>query len=287
MAKAKKNGRLTSHGYIRVRAPGHPVTQGDGGAYEHRVVLYDAIGPGEHPCRWCGTPVTWGVELQADHVDGNRANNIRENLVQSCPGCNTRRNTRWAKRQTHCRRANHKLTPENTYIVPTTGARQCRTCGNARKAEHARRRRAGIVRPEAVPRPPRLCRVCGSDKAEAGTAGWYCEPCAQDPMRGARKVPEICDKGHRLDGDNLTYVRASKASNRLRWRCVLCTREKSYAAYLRRRDAGRNDQTEASLAGHGSHRVPLPRSSGDDPKVGMPRPVASIRNSENATVVPG
>lgn len=69
------------------------------------MVLFDAIGPGEHPCHWCGWPVSWDVvyragsdvlaerweALIADHLDGDRANNDPANLVPSCPYDNSNR----------------------------------------------------------------------------------------------------------------------------------------------------------------------------------------------------
>lgn len=36
--------------------------------------------------------------------------------------------------QTHCKHG-HEFTPENTYIIPTTGSRQCRTCARAGQTE--------------------------------------------------------------------------------------------------------------------------------------------------------
>lgn len=39
----------------------HPLVTNDRGQItEHRVVLYDAIGPGPHPCHWCGKLLDWG-----------------------------------------------------------------------------------------------------------------------------------------------------------------------------------------------------------------------------------
>lgn len=67
-------------------------------AYEHRVVLYDAIGPGWHDCHHCGTAVSWDRTfprhldaLVVDHLDDDKANNELSNLVPSCQPCNTKR----------------------------------------------------------------------------------------------------------------------------------------------------------------------------------------------------
>lgn len=88
--------RITVDGYVNVRASGHPLARRTGYTYEHRVVLYDAIGPGEHPCHWCKSPVRWEVrrgpeKLVVDHIDGDKQRNDRENLAPSCHACNSRR----------------------------------------------------------------------------------------------------------------------------------------------------------------------------------------------------
>jgi hypothetical protein len=101
-------GSVTSHGYHVIRRQ-----------YVHRTVLLGKIGPGSHPCHWCGTAVTWGVDLEADHVDYDRLNNDPVNLVPSCHGCNTRRaqdrvtsEQRSAYLPRGCRHPRAKLTEE-------------------------------------------------------------------------------------------------------------------------------------------------------------------------------
>lgn len=84
-------GSIRDNGYRVVRAPGHPLAGRDGAALEHRLVLYAKIGPGSHPCHWCGTAVSWMVDLTADHLDWDRLNNVAENLVPSCQSCNSGR----------------------------------------------------------------------------------------------------------------------------------------------------------------------------------------------------
>lgn len=79
------------YGYRILYLPDHPLAHRDGNVQEHRVVLYDAVGPGAHPCHWCGRSVTWGGDLQVDHVDGHKLNNARENLAPSCSRCNSNR----------------------------------------------------------------------------------------------------------------------------------------------------------------------------------------------------
>lgn len=88
-------GSINMYGYRVIKAPGHPRATAQGKALEHRVVLYDAIGPGPHPCHWCGVTLPWagGAShgINVDHLDDDRLNNARENLVPSCLDCNTKR----------------------------------------------------------------------------------------------------------------------------------------------------------------------------------------------------
>lgn len=82
--------------YRTIAAKGHPLAHANGRAYEHRVVLYDLIGPGVHECHWCGDPVEWlpkGTpgELQPDHLNNDGGDNRPENLVPSCRSCNAGR----------------------------------------------------------------------------------------------------------------------------------------------------------------------------------------------------
>lgn len=81
-----------------VRAPGHPVAPPSGITYAARIVLYNRIGPGSHPCHWCGRAVTWrpggGLKADAlivDHLDFDPANDDVENLAPSCNICNRHR----------------------------------------------------------------------------------------------------------------------------------------------------------------------------------------------------
>jgi hypothetical protein len=79
--------------YRRVAANGHPLSGADGRAYAHRIALYSTIGPGEHPCHWCGKAVTWDRSvgesaLVADHLNNDTSDNSTGNLVPSCARCN-------------------------------------------------------------------------------------------------------------------------------------------------------------------------------------------------------
>lgn len=85
--------------YTKLYSPGHPLADERGAIGEHRAVLFAKLGPGRHPCHWCGTIVEWRPvgaaleqgSLRADHLDGDRRNNDPANLVPSCNGCNVRR----------------------------------------------------------------------------------------------------------------------------------------------------------------------------------------------------
>lgn len=95
-----------SSGYWHIKRPEHPLAHSSGWLREHRAVLFDAIGPGEHPCHWCHTTVSWDksyprsmVGLVVDHVDENPGNNDPSNLVPSCAPCNLARSSRWKKRR--------------------------------------------------------------------------------------------------------------------------------------------------------------------------------------------
>lgn len=94
----KNHDNFSSAYRIKAFQHDHPLSYVGGQVAEHRRVLFDSIGPGSHPCHWCGIQVTWQVKqynrignLIVDHVDGDRWNNRLGNLVPSCGRCNTRR----------------------------------------------------------------------------------------------------------------------------------------------------------------------------------------------------
>lgn len=92
MATGTRTVDLTT-GYVRVKQPDHPLAV-DGWVREHVLVLYASIGPGTHPCRHCGQPVTWGSTLEVDHLDRDRGHNLIGNLAPCCRRCNNRRRRR-------------------------------------------------------------------------------------------------------------------------------------------------------------------------------------------------
>lgn len=84
---------VTSNGYIKLSAQrDHPLAESQGHLYEHRAVLYDHIGPGQHQCFWCAVEVEWeDGSLVVDHLDWIKTNNDPPNLKPSCTPCNVRR----------------------------------------------------------------------------------------------------------------------------------------------------------------------------------------------------
>lgn len=80
---------LHSGGYLKTWAPDHPLAT-DGRVLEHRLVLYDILGPSAQECFWCGVLCEW-KELVVDHLNECKVDNRPENLVPSCNRCNRAR----------------------------------------------------------------------------------------------------------------------------------------------------------------------------------------------------
>jgi hypothetical protein len=115
--------------------PSHPLAPPSGTVAECRLVLYDKIGPGTHPCHWCSAPLEWlpgaGLAdgaLLADHLDWDIHNNSPENLVPSCNHCNAHRTRKGDRR---------RIEPDELVIVAPNGTRhraverECENCGNS------------------------------------------------------------------------------------------------------------------------------------------------------------
>ncbi len=126
LGRTKSLDSITSR--RRKYCPGHPLADDAGYAPQHRMILYDAIGGGTHPCHWCGKPVTWvkhvgpiSGSLVVDHVDNDWRNNSRHNLVPSCQPCNGNRT--------------HRVRDDEVFIIRKNGtrlrgvARECLHCG--------------------------------------------------------------------------------------------------------------------------------------------------------------
>jgi hypothetical protein len=100
VTKTARAARVTASKGRRYTAkydPSHPLANANGKVYRHRAALYDLIGPGSHACHWCGMTVRWDRTrgdadcLNVDHLNGLGDDNRPENLVPSCPACNTGR----------------------------------------------------------------------------------------------------------------------------------------------------------------------------------------------------
>jgi hypothetical protein len=110
----------------------HPLYKGEVVA-EHRIVLYNSIGPGPHECHWgCGKVLEWGGRegIQADHLNRDKLDNRPENLVPSCLVCNWQRNNRTLNKEAaqdirdmHSRGMTQKSIAEFYGVNPSTVSR--------------------------------------------------------------------------------------------------------------------------------------------------------------------
>jgi hypothetical protein len=113
--------------------PDHPLASPSGNVRTHRVILFEHIGPGPHPCHWCGAVLHWmpgqttvSGALLVDHVDGNKRNNAPDNLVPTCHRCNVWRNPP---------SRNHGVPDDELFLVQPDGRRYravkvtCEWCG--------------------------------------------------------------------------------------------------------------------------------------------------------------
>lgn len=107
----------------------HPLSNGHCKIQVHRLVLWEKIGPGAHPCSYCGITVRWmpGAgprrgALVADHVDRDPTNNDPANIVASCQPCNMRNSARMVADNEP-----HRVTTKGTRRRCIS--RSCRHCG--------------------------------------------------------------------------------------------------------------------------------------------------------------
>lgn len=122
--------RYHSAGYVLVYAPDHPIrTETQLHVYQHRVVLYDAMGPGPHSCHWCGKSLDW-PSIEVDHLNTKRNDNRLCNLVVSCSACNA---ARAGKKAQITKRERNELTLNGkTQTIPEWAAELQLNPGNLR-----------------------------------------------------------------------------------------------------------------------------------------------------------
>lgn len=141
---------MTRNGYVTVHAPGHPLARKNGYMMEHRKVLFDAIGGGEHPCRWCGDGVTWEATwadgskryLMVDHIDGDRQNNSIDNLAVACNDCNSVRTAPMEPVDDDDLEPKPKRTPVYDFLPGESEDDRRRRLNRERQQRHRDRKRA-------------------------------------------------------------------------------------------------------------------------------------------------
>lgn len=113
--------------------------------------------------------------MQACHRDDDPDNNSLDNLYWGTPKQNARDKIRnggcWKSNITHCPQG-HEYSEENTYRIPSTGHRLCRTCIKAKNKGNANKDRTHC--PQGHPydeentihaKGRRQCRECGRARA--------------------------------------------------------------------------------------------------------------------------
>lgn len=69
---------------------GHLLANKNGVVRKSRYVLFKKLEGNPGDCNWCQIKLSWKT-LCADHLDSNIMNDVPENLVGSCRGCNANR----------------------------------------------------------------------------------------------------------------------------------------------------------------------------------------------------
>jgi hypothetical protein len=72
--------------------PKHPLAPPGGTLPRGRVVLYEKLGPGAHPCTFCGKVLSWVGKplLNVCHLDLDKDNDAPGNLAAACRSCSVR-----------------------------------------------------------------------------------------------------------------------------------------------------------------------------------------------------
>lgn len=68
LANRKDKGPDRRPRRLMAMRPGHPLAGSRGLVLKYRMIVYDAIGPGPHPCRWCGRLLEWRYGLVPDAI---------------------------------------------------------------------------------------------------------------------------------------------------------------------------------------------------------------------------
>lgn len=271
---------------------GHPLAWGRGVVVsQHRAVLWDKIGPGEHSCHWCGCRLVWaptklplpsGISrLIVDHLDNDRQNNDPANLVPACSACNTLRSTPNAGRR------------RKPYVFST-------------------KRSDPYAEPKALPSEMGPYRVVLSEASErvAGGYRWlyvlscghsvarrgngrtlcHCEKCSSGEAidlsllrAAARSLREDRDAGRSFDAGRLKAIEREIARYEGRWPVKESKPRRPYAKQ-RPRPAPRERPaiTWARFAGMVARRAP-----GQDPLNASPRVVVAFLRERQADGVRG
>lgn len=129
-----KPRRETTKGYRKRKLPHHPLAPPTGIISVSRLVLFDKLGGGSHPCAWCGRQVKWRAgdssgrrpdDLMVDHLDWNIHNNSPDNLVPTCSVCNSHRTRERDRRLISDDELTMMVNGERTRAVQQV----CKTCG--------------------------------------------------------------------------------------------------------------------------------------------------------------
>ena len=110
--KYRIRSKPDASGYVKVKAPDHPIATKNGWLSLHRAIMYDHMGEGQHKCHWCGAVIVWVNRdpakqfqlIQVDHLNSIASDNRLINLVLSCKRCNTGRSSGYYGHEAQIRR---------------------------------------------------------------------------------------------------------------------------------------------------------------------------------------